>query len=587
MTEQKKQFDFQTLVRVIALARPYTTVFFIAGSLSIILAVLSAIMPYLVNVMVDDYIQQNDLPGLYRMAWIFGGIVLLTVALRYFFLYSTALLGQNVIRDLRVRVFNHVTSLRMRYFDQTPIGKTTTRTINDIESINTIFTQGVVTMIADILGLFTILGFMLFASWKLTLVCLTTLPLLLISTYIFKEKVKDAYQKVRTHITDMNVFLQERISGMQIVQIFNVEDRERDNFKQINKKYTQANLDSILYYAVYFPVIQIIHYGTLAIMVWWGAKWFASDELTIGVLVAFPMYISRFYRPIRMLADKLNTIQMGLVAANRVFEVLDNKDVIPNHGFKNTQKAEGHVEFKDVNFAYDNENYVLHDLNFELNPCETLAIVGSTGSGKTTIINVLNRFYDIQSGEILLDGENIRKYTLEELRKRISIVLQDVMLFTGTVMENITLRNDSFTRKEVIEAAKIIGAHEFIMNMPEGYDYVVAERGGNLSMGQRQLISFVRALVFNPDVLILDEATSSIDQETEAVIQHAIEKLIDKRSSIIIAHRLSTIRHADKVLVMDNGAMVEMGSHDELLKNPNGKFRELYEMQFAEELVVD
>lgn len=587
MSEQKTQFDFQTLVRVIALARPYTTVFFLAGLLSVILALLSAVTPYLVNVMVDDYIQQKDLPGLYRMAWIFGAVVLLTVALRYVFLYSTALLGQNVIRDLRVKVFNHVTSLRMRYFDQTPIGKTTTRTINDIESINTIFTQGVVTMIADILGLFTILGFMLFASWKLTLVCLTTLPLLLISTYIFKEKVKDAYQKVRSHITDMNVFLQERISGMQIVQIFNVEERERNNFKQINRKYTQANLDSILYYAVYFPVIQIIHYGTLAIMVWWGAKWFAADELTIGVLVAFPMYISRFYRPIRLLADKLNTIQMGLVAANRVFEVLDNKDVIPNHGFKNTKKAEGHVEFKDVNFAYDNENYVLHNLNFELEPNQTLAIVGSTGSGKTTIINVLNRFYDIQSGEILLDGENIRKYTLEELRKRISIVLQDVMLFTGTVMENITLRNDSFSREEVIEAAKIIGAHEFIMNMPEGYDYVVAERGGNLSMGQRQLISFVRALVFNPDVLILDEATSSIDQETEAVIQHAIEKLIDKRSSIIIAHRLSTIRHADQVLVMDNGAMIEMGSHDELLKNPNGKFRELYEMQFAEELVME
>lgn len=585
MSEQKTQFDFQTLVRVIALARPYTKVFFLAGLLSVFLAVLSAVMPFLVNVMVDDYIQQKDLPGLYRMGWIFGGVVLVTVACRYLFLYSTALLGQNVIRDLRVRVFNHITSLRLRYFDQTPIGKTTTRTINDIESINTIFTQGVVTMIADMLGIFTILGFMLFASWKLTLVCLSTLPLLLVSTYIFKEKVKFAYQKVRTHITDMNVFLQERISGMQIVQIFNVEDRERNNFKQINRNYTQANLDSILYYAVYFPVIEIIQYGTLAIMVWWGAKWFASDELTIGVLVAFPMYITRLYRPIRMLADKLNTIQMGLVAADRVFEILDNQDVIPNHGFKNTKKAEGHVEFKDVNFAYDEENYVIHDLSFELKPCETLAIVGSTGSGKTTIINILNRFYDIQSGEITLDGENIRKYTLEELRKRISIVLQDVFLFTGTVMENITLRDPSFTREEVIEAAKIIGAHEFIMSMPDGYNYVVAERGGNLSMGQRQLISFVRALVFNPDVLILDEATSSIDQETEAVIQHAIEKLIDKRTSVIIAHRLSTIRHADQVLVMDQGRMVEKGSHKELLQDPNGKFRELYEMQFAEELV--
>jgi len=587
MSEEKTQFDFKTLVRVVSLARPYTKIFFLAGVLSILLALFSALMPFLINVMVDDYIQQKDLPGLYRMSVIFGILVLVTVVFRYAFLYSTAILGQSVIKDLRVRVFKHITSLKMRYFDQTPIGKTTTRTINDIESINTIFTQGVVTMIADILGIFTILGFMLYSSWKLTLVCLTTLPLLLISTYIFKEKVKSAYQKVRTHITEMNVFLQERITGMQIVQIFNVEERERHNFKKINRQYTKANLDSILYYAVYFPVIEIIQYGTLAIMVWWGAKWFADDTLTIGVLVAFPMYITRLYRPIRMLADKLNTIQMGLVAANRVFEIIDNTEQIPNHGFKQNVESKGHLEFRNVNFAYDEENYVIHDLSFELKPYETLAIVGSTGSGKTTIINILNRFYDIQTGDILLDGSSIRKYTLEELRKRISIVLQDVFLFTGTVMENITLRDDSFSREEVIEASKLIGAHEFIENMPGGYDYAVAERGGNLSMGQRQLISFVRALIFNPTVLILDEATSSIDQETEAVIQHAIETLIAKRSSIIIAHRLSTIRHADKVLVMDQGKMVELGSHEQLLENPNGKFRELYEMQFSEELVVE
>jgi len=582
VTENKPKFDLQTLARVLSLAKPHARIFIVSGALAIILALLSAITPKIVNIMVDDYVMVKDMPGLYRMAGIFVGVVLVTVVFRYLFIYITGLLGQSVIKDLRVQTFQHITSLKMRYFDQTPIGKTTTRTINDIESINTIFTQGVITMIADVLGIFAILGFMLQSSWRLTLVCLTTLPLLILATYIFKEKVKKAYQKVRAHITSMNVFLQERISGMRVVQIFNAEEREMGKFKKINRDYTQANLDSILYYAIFFPVIEIIQYGTLAIMVWWGAKWFVEDSLTIGVLVAFPMYINRLYRPIRMLADKLNTIQMGLVAAERVFNVLDDRSIIADIGYQRLEKSNGVIEFKNVSFAYDEENYVLKDISFQLNQHETLAIVGSTGSGKTTIINILNRFYDIQKGEILLDGVDVKKYVIDDLRKRISIVLQDVFLFTGTVLENITLKDPSISKDKVVEAATAIGAHDFIMNMPGGYDYIVSERGGNLSMGQRQLISFVRALVFDPDVLILDEATSSIDKETEGLIQYAIEKLIAKRSSIIIAHRLSTIRHADKIMVLDKGRLIEFGSHDELLAIEGGKFKELYELQFAD-----
>jgi len=510
-------------------------------------------------------------------------VILLTVLLRYFFIYRTALIGQLVIKDLRVKVFSHITNLRLRYFDQTPIGKLTTRTTNDIEAINTSFTNGLVTMVADVLTIFSVVGIMAFTSWRLTLLSLTTLPLLMIATYIFKEKVKAAFQIVRTQVSTMNAFLQERITGMRIVQIFNAEKNEMENFKAINRKYTQANLDSILYYAVFFPVVEIINYFTLALMVWVGSKWFLNDQVTLGAIIAFPIYISMMFRPVRMLADKFNTLQMGLVAAERVFNVLDNQEMIPDNGYLEPNDLDGKIEFKGVSFAYDDENKVIKDLDFTVEPGETLAIVGSTGSGKSTIINILNRFYDIQEGKILLDGEDLSKYKLEDLRSRMSMVLQDVFLFTGSVMENITLKDESFTKEQVIEASKVIGAHAFFEKLPEGYDFIVMERGANLSMGQRQLISFVRALLYDPDILILDEATSSIDTETESIIQYAIEKLIEKRTSIIIAHRLSTIKHAHKIMVMDHGEKLEIGSHEELLKNEKGKYRELYEMQFSSE----
>ncbi len=581
----KQNFDYQLLGRVIGLAKPYRSLFISAGVLSILLALLSVLRPKLVQIMVDDYIFQYDIPGMTKVALIFIVALVAESILRYIFIYSTSVLGQSVIKDLRVRVFNHISSLRLKYFDTTPIGTSTTRTINDIETINTVFSQGAITIVADLLTVFVVLAVMFSTSVQLTLICLTTMPFLIIATYIFKEKVKASYQIVRTQISKMNAFLQERISGMRIVQIFNAEKQEGDKFKEINREYTQANLNSILYYAVFFPVVEIISATALGLMVWWGARGVISDTVSLGALVAFPIYLSMLFRPIRMLADRFNTLQMGLIAAERVFKVIDRTDIIEDKGTLEPTKVEGKIEFSDVWFAYNAEEWILKDLSFKVNSGETLAIVGSTGSGKTTIINLLSRFYEIQKGDIKIDDTSIRDLTLDALRSRIAVVLQDVFLFSGSVLENITLRNPDFTREEVIEAAKMIGAHEFIEKLPGGYDYEVMERGATLSMGQRQLISFVRALVYNPNILILDEATSSVDPETEAVIQYAIEKLIAKRTSFIIAHRLSTIRHATNIMVLHKGEVQEFGPHEELLKIEEGHYRNLYEMQFVGEAI--
>ena len=578
----KNKIDFSLLGRVLSLAKPYQAVFIAAAVLAVVLAPLSTLRPYLIKVMVDDYIFQYDLSGMATVAMIIVGVLIIEVIIRYCFIYSTNWLGQSVIRDLRVSVFKHITSLKLKYFDRTPIGTSTTRTINDIETINTVFSQGAITIIADILTLFAVFAIMMYTSWKLTLVCLTVMPLLIIAGYVFKEKVKAAYQIVRTQISKMNAFLQERISGMRIVQIFNSEEREMEKFKAINKEYTQANLNSILYYAIFFPVVDVISAAALGLMIWWGAGHALTGEVTPGVLIAFPIYLNMMFRPIRTLADRFNSLQMGLVAAERVFDLLDSREQIKNEGKKEAKNIKGAVRFENVTFAYTKDDDILKDINFEIKAGETLAIVGSTGSGKTTIINILNRFYELKKGTILLDGVDVEEYELLSYRSRIAVVLQDVFLFSGSILENITLRDSSISRETVIESAKMIGAHEFIEKLPGAYDYEVMERGATLSMGQRQLISFVRALVFNPDILILDEATSSIDQETESVIQYAIEKLIAKRTSIIIAHRLSTIRHANNIMVLDKGRISEFGSHEALLKLEDGHYKELYEMQFAQ-----
>lgn len=579
----KNKIDLYLLGRVLALAKPYRGTFILSGVLAVLLAPLATLRPYLVKEMVDNYIFVSDMQGLTRMALLLCVLLILEAGFRYVFIYSTNLLGQSVIRDLRVRIFRHITSLRLSYFDRTPIGTSTTRTINDIEAINTVFSQGSITIIADLLTLVTVLAVMFYTSWKLTLICLTAMPFLIVASYVFKEKVKVAFQKVRSQISRMNAFLQERITGMRIVQIFNAEAQEMEKFKKINREYTQANLDSILYYAVFFPVVEIIAAFSLGLMVWWGAQdALRAGGVTLGALVAFPIFLDMLFRPIRTVANNFNTLQMGLVASERVFNVLDKNDQIENNGTIRPEKLKGEVEFENVFFAYNAKDYVLKDISFRIRPGETLAIVGSTGSGKTTIINILNRFYEIQRGSIKIDGADIRDFELEAFRQRIAIVLQDVFLFSGSVFENITLRDPRFSREEVIEASRMIGAHEFIEKLPGAYDYKVMERGATLSMGQRQLISFVRALVFNPDILILDEATSSIDPETESVIQYAIEKLVARRTSIIIAHRLSTIRHADNIMVLSKGKVEEFGPHEELLKNEDGHYRSLYEMQFLQ-----
>jgi len=561
---------------------PYRKLLLLSALLAIVLAPLNTLQPYLINVIVDKYIIIPRPEGLVGMCLLFAGVLILTGILQYTFIYLTNLLGHSVIKDLRVSVFTKITNLRLAYFDKTPIGNLTTRTINDIETIKTVFSEGVITIVADILSILVVVSVMFYTSPRLTMICLLTIPLIVAATWIFKQKVKVSYQKVRTQIARLNAFLQERISGMSVVQIFNAEDQEREKFKIINKEYTKANLDAILYYAIFFPVVEIIAAIALGMMVWWGAQNVVGGSVSMGALIAFPVYVNMLFRPMRWLADKFNTLQMALVAGERVFNILDSDEMMEESQTPTSIDAplKGVVEFDHVHFAYDGENDVLKDVSFTIPAGETLAIVGSTGSGKTTIINLLNRFYDIRSGHIRIDGLDIRDYKLEQLRARLAIVLQDVFLFSGSVWENISLRNPEISKERMLEASKIIGAHPFIEALPGNYDYHIAERGGNLSMGQRQLISFVRALVYDPEILILDEATSSIDTETEGIIQYAIERLIEKRTSIIIAHRLSTIRHANRILVLEKGMVAEIGSHDELLKQGDGKYKMLHDMQF-------
>lgn len=579
--KSKKLLDLSLLRRIFSYALPYKKQFILSVILAVSLAVISPVRPYLIQVTVDKYIASELIRMVVYITLFQIGLLLVESVIQFGFSYLSKWLGQAIIKDLRKEVYQKILGLNLNFFDRTPIGTLTTRTINDIEAINEIFANGLISIVADVLMILAILIVMLFTDWELTLISVSVFPLLIIATYLFKESVNKSFFKVRNAISALNAFVQEHISGMFIVQAFSAEQQEHDKFSHINKDLRKANVSAIFAYAVFYPIVEIISALALGLLVWYGSSQVLNYEGSIGVIIGFVLYINMLFRPLRSLADKFNTLQMGMVAAERVFKVLDNANEMPDEGQHAPEKLQGDIVFDKVWFAYHEEQYVLKDISFHLKPGETLAIVGATGSGKTTMISILNRLYAINKGRILIDHVDQQEYTLDALRSHIGVVLQDVFLFSGSILDNITLRNPNVSREKVIETAKMIELHDFIMQLPGNYDFNVMERGGMLSLGQRQLISFIRALLYDPSILILDEATSSIDTESEILIQKATDRLIHNRTAIVIAHRLSTISKADKILVMNKGEIIETGDHEELLRQ-KGTYYQLHQMQFKE-----
>jgi len=570
--------DTKVLKQLYSFVKPYKAQFYFLVFLTIAMAILAPTRPYLIQIAIDDHVTIGDKNGLLQIVYALVGLMILQAIVQWAHTYYSGWIGQVIIKDIRVRLYQHLLKLRLKFFDNTPIGRLVTRNISDIETLADVFSEGLAAIVGDLLQLVTILAVMFYIDWKLTLVSLSTLPLMIISTYVFKEKIKVTFNDVRNAVSNLNSFLQEHITGMNIVQIFNREKREYDKFKSINKEHAAAHIRSVLYYSIYFPVAEIIQAIGIGLVVWYGAVGVMGMELQIGVLISFIMYLQLFFRPIRMIADRFNTLQMGVVSSSRIFKLLDSKDNIANEGNHKPEKIKGHIELKDVWFAYVDEEYVLKNINFEVKQGQTIALVGATGAGKSSIINLISRFYEINKGTILIDGTDIREFELGTLRKHIGVVMQDVFLFSNSIYYNITLGNPSITREQVLDAAERVGARKFIERLPGGLDYNVMERGATLSVGQRQLISFVRAMVYNPEIIILDEATSSVDSETEELIQESTEKMMTGRTSIVIAHRLSTIQKADKIIVMNKGEIVETGTHDALLEL-GGFYAQLHQMQ--------
>ncbi|SMB82043.1 ABC transporter related [Hymenobacter roseosalivarius DSM 11622] len=574
-------FDWQVLSRLMKYVRPYRRIFYFLIFLTVATAALGTLRPFLIQKMVDRSIEQGDLTGVNQM---FALLLVLLVAhtlVSYLQTYFGGWLGQYIVRDIRVDLYQHILNLRLKFFDRTPIGVLVTRNISDVETLSDVFSEGLAAMIGDILQLLFIMGFMFWIDWRLTLVSLSVIPPLIISTYVFKEKVKQSFQEVRTAVASLNSFVQEHLTGMNVVQIFNNEEREFRKFKAINQEHTRANVKSVLYYSIYFPVAEVLAAMGVGLLVWYAAQGQIEGTISKGALIAFILYNALFFRPIRQIADRFNTLQLGLVSTERLLKLLDSKELIADTGTLAPTAVRGDVNFENVWFAYNDEEYVLRDISFEVKAGQTIAFVGATGAGKTSIINLLSRFYEINKGTIRVDGHDLREFDLKELRKHIGVVLQDVFLFAGTIADNITLGNTDITEAQIWEAADLVGARRFIERLPGGLHYPVMERGATLSVGQRQLISFVRAMVYQPRIIILDEATSSVDSETEELIQEAIDKLMEGRTSLVIAHRLSTIQKADRIIVLDRGEIKESGTHEELLRH-GGFYQQLYQMQYKD-----
>jgi len=579
-----KIYDSRTLKRLFPFIKPYRGSFYFLIFLTLLLGFLAPLRPILIQFAIDKHVIKGDWKGLQVMIiWMF--VLLITQAIgTYYQTFLSNWIGQTIIRDIRIKLYEHILSLKVRFFDTTQIGRLVTRNISDIETIADVFSEGLAAMAGDVLQLVFILAYMFYIDWKLTLISLSMLPFLLISTYIFKERIKVTFNEVRTAVANLNSFVQEHITGMSIVQIFGAEKQEMDKFKNINGEHKQANIRSVLYYSIYFPVAEVISAIGIGLLVWYGAQGAIKEEVTLGMLTAFIMYIAMFFRPIRTIADRFNTLQLGLVSTERILKLLDHPDKVEDNGKIQNIEIKGDLKFDSVWFAYNAEQYVLKNISFEAKAGQSIALVGATGSGKSSTINLITRFYEYQKGQIWLDGNKIEAYALPVLRKHVGLVLQDVFLFNGSIRDNITLGSADISDVQIRHASDLVGATRFIENLPGGFNYEVMERGNTLSVGQRQLISFVRAMVYNPQILILDEATSSVDSETEEMIQSAVDKIMKGRTSIVKAHRLSTIQKANQILVLDKGEIKERGTHESLLAL-NGFYAQLYDIQYKSALV--